>query len=79
MLNTQLEMYQRCYDNISAVNGNSLIMNEVQKIINEAFEYMRAIPVTGDSVELMAAAKEAMRRAYAMSADAEDKAETKDA
>lgn len=47
-------------------------MNEVQKTINEAFEYVQAIPVTGDSVELMAAAKDALRRAYAL---AEDKPE----
>ena len=39
-------------------------MNEVQKEINEAFAMLHAIPVTGDSVELLAAAKEHLRRAY---------------
>lgn len=47
-------------------------MNETQKAINEAFEYIRAIPVTGDAVELMAAAKDSLRRAYKL---AEDKPE----
>lgn len=48
-------------------------MNEVQKNINEAFEYMRAIPVTGDAVELMAAAKDALRRAYKLAEDNPEK------
>lgn len=44
-------------------------MNELQKTINEAFEYICAIPVTGDAVEIMAAAKDALRRAYALAED----------
>lgn len=45
---------------------------ELQESIIQAFEYIKAIPVTGDAVELMAAAKDALRRAYKL---AEDKPE----
>ena len=44
-------------------------MNELQKTINEAFEYISAIPVSGDAVEVMAAAKDALRRAYKLAED----------
>ena len=49
-------------------------MDELQKTINEAFSYISAIPVTGDSVELMAAAKDALRRAYKLSEDKPEEA-----
>lgn len=51
-------------------------MNEVQKAINEAFGYLATIPVSGDSVEVMAVAKDALRRAYAL-ADDKPKADEK--
>lgn len=50
-------------------------MNEVQKNINEAFACISAISVSGDHVEVMAAAKDALRRAYKL---AEDKPEETD-
>lgn len=55
-------------------------MNEVQKTINEAFKYIASIPVTGDAVELMAAAKDALRRAYKLAevAEEDETAEEKD-
>lgn len=37
---------------------------EARKLLDEAFALLSAIPVSGDGVELMAAAKEKMRRAY---------------
>lgn len=47
-------------------------MSEVQKKINEAFKLLTAIPVSGDQVELMAAAKESLRQAYQL-ASTEDR------
>lgn len=41
-------------------------MNELQKTINKAFDLISAIPVSGDGVEVMAAAKDALRQAYKM-------------
>lgn len=49
-------------------------MNDVQKTINEAFDYICAIPVTGNAVELMAAAKDALRRAYKLLEDKPEEA-----
>ena len=48
-------------------------MNEVQKAIEEAFKYMQSIPVTGDAVELMAAAKDTLRRAYKLAEKTKEK------
>lgn len=39
-------------------------MTDLQKELNEAFTALSGIPVAGDGVELMAAAKEHLRRAY---------------
>lgn len=50
-------------------------MNDVQTAVNEAFTFLASIPVTGDSVEIMAMAKDALRRAYKL---AGDKPEEKD-
>ncbi len=44
-------------------------MNEAQKRIDEAFSYISSIPVAGDNVELMAAAKESLRAAYKLAGD----------
>lgn len=37
---------------------------EAKKLLDEAFAILSAIPVSGDSVELMAAAKAKLKRAY---------------
>lgn len=42
-------------------------MNDVQKEIKRSFELISSISVSGDNVEMMAAAKEALRLAYKMS------------
>lgn len=42
-------------------------MNELQKKLSEAFDLISAIPVKGDAVDVMAAAKNALRAAYNMS------------
>lgn len=39
-------------------------MTDVQKEIDQAFKLLAAIPVAGDHVELMAAARECLRKAY---------------
>ena len=39
-------------------------MNELQNKINEAYELISAVSVSGDNVELIAAAKESLRQAY---------------
>lgn len=41
-------------------------MSELQKEINEAFIIISSIPVTEDSVDRMAMAREHLRRAYQM-------------
>lgn len=41
-------------------------MKEVRKEIDEAFRLLCAILVNGDNVERMAAAKEHLRKAYAL-------------
>lgn len=38
--------------------------NETQKEISAAYDTLAAIPVAGDMVEIMAAAREHLRRAY---------------
>ena len=43
-------------------------MNELQKAINEAYKMISAIPVEGDHVEVMAAARGHLRRAYKLAA-----------
>lgn len=40
-------------------------MNEVKKQLEEAFQILSAIPVSGENVEIMAAAKAKLRAAYA--------------
>lgn len=45
---------------------------ETKKLLDEAFALLCAIPVSGDSVELMAAAKEKMRNAYKSIRDEEN-------
>lgn len=39
-------------------------MNEIQKRLDKAFTLISAIPVSGDSVEIMAMAREHLRSAY---------------
>lgn len=39
-------------------------MNEVQKELDRAFRLLSGIAVSGDGVELMAAARESLRKAY---------------
>ena len=39
-------------------------MNELQKVLDQAFKTLSVIPVCGDNVELMAAVKENLRTAY---------------
>jgi len=39
-------------------------MNEFQKELDAAFKILSAMPVIGDNVEMMATAKEHLRKAY---------------
>ena len=39
-------------------------MNDLQKELDKAFAMISSIPVSGDGVEMMAAAREHLRRAY---------------
>lgn len=43
-------------------------MNELQKELYEAYAALAAIPVSGDHIEVMAAAREHLRRAYKLAA-----------
>ena len=39
-------------------------MTKVQEYVDQAFKYISAIPVSGESVEIMAQAREYLRKAY---------------
>ncbi len=52
-------------------------MNELQKELEAAWKLLAAIPVQGDAVDVMAAARGALRRAYQM-AEALEKKESED-
>ena len=39
-------------------------MTDLQKQIDQAFKFLSAIPVSGDGVELMAAVREHLRKAF---------------
>lgn len=41
-------------------------LNEVQRELDKVYKLLMNIPVTGDAVEYMAAAKEGLRKAYQM-------------
>lgn len=41
-------------------------MDDLQEKLNEVYTLLSGIPVSGDSVELMAAAKEHLRRIYSL-------------
>lgn len=43
-------------------------MNELQKELDSAYSLLAVIPVSGDHVEVMAAAREHLRRAYKIAA-----------
>lgn len=40
-------------------------MNEILKELDSAFKMISSIPVSGDSVEIMASAKNSLRKIYA--------------
>lgn len=46
-------------------------MTELQKEINEAYNALALIPVAGDHVEVMAAAREHLRHAYKLAEQTE--------
>ena len=46
-------------------------MNELQRELDEVFRLISAIPVSGESVEVMAMARERLRRAYQQAGKAE--------
>lgn len=48
-------------------------MNDTQKELDQAYKLLSAIPVQGDSVDIMYAARERLRKAFALAADEEDK------
>ena len=39
-------------------------MNELQRELDQVFRMIASVPVSGDGVEIMAAAREGLRRAY---------------
>lgn len=41
-------------------------MNDKQKLLDEAFRLLSAIPVRGDQVEVMAAARAKLREVYSL-------------
>lgn len=52
-------------------------MTDLQKELDQAFALVSAIPVSGDGVELMAAAREHLRKAFKL-AEPEKEKESKD-
>ena len=53
-------------------------MKELANEINEAYKLLAAIPVMGDNVEVMAGAKDHLRKAYKLAADHAEKEEKSD-
>ena len=47
-------------------------MNEIQKEINNAYKMLSSLFVSGDQVDVVAAAKMALRRAFSKALDPED-------
>lgn len=47
-------------------------MNEIQKEINNAYKMLSSLLVSGDQVDVVAAAKMALRRAFSKALDPED-------
>lgn len=47
-------------------------MTDLQKELDQAFKLMSAVPVSGDGVDVMAAAREHLRTAYQMAAQEEE-------
>lgn len=45
-------------------------MNELQEKLSKAYNLLSAIPVTGDHVEIMAAARELLRKAHKQAGEA---------
>lgn len=48
-------------------------MTEVQKALDNAFDVLSTIPVSGDNVEKMAIAREHLRRAFRLAGNVEQK------
>ncbi len=44
-------------------------MNELQKELDQVFRMVSSVPVSGDGVEIMAAAREGLRRAYRLAGE----------
>lgn len=51
-------------------------MTDLQKELDQAFALVSAIPVSGDGVELMAAAKEHLRNAFKLAEPKKEKEST---
>ena len=51
-------------------------MTDLQKEINGAYNTLAAIPISGDYVEVMAAAREYLRRAYKLAGLEREEAES---
>lgn len=50
-------------------------MTGLQKELDRAFRLLAAIPVAGDGVELMASARESLRRAYQLAGQGQEDAD----
>lgn len=51
------------------------MMTDLQKELDQAFSLISAIPVSGEGVELMAAAREKLRKAFKMAEEKETEKE----
>lgn len=51
-------------------------MSELQEAIREAYILTATVPVTGDQIEVMAAAREHLRRAYKLAAPEQKEVES---
>ena len=49
------------------------MIEKAKKELEQAFKFLSAIPVSGDAVEIMATAKEKLRKAYSLLERKEEK------
>lgn len=57
---------------VQQIYEEGMMMNEIQKELDQAYRLLATLPVRGDNVEIMASIRQQLRRAYAL-AEAKDK------
>lgn len=57
---------------VQQIYEEGMMMNEIQKELDQAYRLLATLPVRGDNVEIMASIRQQLRRAYAL-AESKDK------